>query len=212
MKRSRESAADELRHESKADRRKAFHVGRAATVQAPVFQRRFERWRVPRLTIDRNDVGVAGQDDAADCRVAIAGGQRREQVRFAAFVVKGERLQRTERFEIPPRPFDQRKVRFAARRVVPDPLADQRQSDETLGGDRCAVLLAAAGGEHVHRQFIRSNCPSSCGLGDHCSAGHARMRPLVPIVLDTMRCAARLGIGSRNRTRLQDSYAMWAVN
>ena len=86
-----ETAAQEFGHERESDRRKALHVGDAAAVQPVALDRRGERIGIPRLAVDRNDVGMAGKHDAAGRRVAVPRRQRREQIRLAALVVERER-------------------------------------------------------------------------------------------------------------------------
>jgi hypothetical protein len=156
VQRSRKSAARELRHEREGDRRKALHVGSPAAIQPPILQRRLERRRVPWLAVDGNDIGVPRQHDAVDRRIGVACRQRREQIGLVTCVIKRERRQRAERFEIGPRPFDEPEIRLAAGRVVGDPLPDQRQSDKAVGAGRFTVNLVAASSERVHCSLVRS--------------------------------------------------------
>ena len=81
---------------------------------------------MPWLAIDGNDIGMARQHDTVGHRIAIARGERREQVGLAARIVERERRRCAERFQVGPRPLDQREIGFTTRCIETDPLADQR--------------------------------------------------------------------------------------
>src|SRR5262249_42317068 len=85
-----QATPEKLRNEGKADRRKTLHVGHTATVELVVDQRRGERWRLPGLSVNWNDVGVTGEDNASAGCVSVARRQRGEQIGFASLVVEGE--------------------------------------------------------------------------------------------------------------------------
>ena len=91
MQRPRESATYELWHECQPDCRKALHVGRAAAVQTSIFQPCLEGRRIPWLAVDGNHIGMTRQHDTVGRRIAVAGGQRREQVGLAARIIERER-------------------------------------------------------------------------------------------------------------------------
>ena len=61
------------------DADEALHVGRAAAVEASVTDLRLERRGLPVLSVDRHDVGVPRQDDAA-IGAAVVGRDRGQQV------------------------------------------------------------------------------------------------------------------------------------
>ncbi len=55
----------EIRHRSERGRNKALHIGSAASIEAAVRRPERERIAGPRLPVDRHDVGVARERDAA---------------------------------------------------------------------------------------------------------------------------------------------------
>jgi hypothetical protein len=148
MQRPREPAAHELGHHREPGRREALHVGDAAADDAVADHRRLERIGVPRLPVHGHDVGVPRQHDASGRRVAVARRQRREEVRLSPVVVERERALRAVRFEIAAHPVDQRKVRFAARRI------ESNERSDHLPGDEPGV---------VNRGLFRAQCGGRAG-------------------------------------------------
>jgi len=145
----RKAAAEELRNEREADRAEALHVGDAAPVQAIAGERRFERIRVPRLSVDGHDIGMARQHDAASRRVAVARRKRGEQVRLAPIIVERERRRCAERFEVAPHPFDQFEIRVAAHRRIGDEAPDHLVPCEVFGTRRGRIQMSCRFGR-VH--------------------------------------------------------------
>ena len=82
-----------LRQQRERDRDEALHVGGAAAVEPAVLLDERERIAVPRLAVDRHDVGVAGEHEPA----VAARAQRREEIRLAPVVVEREAHVRVER-------------------------------------------------------------------------------------------------------------------
>ncbi len=108
-----------LRHRRQRDRRKALHVARAAAVEPPVLLRQRERVGAPRLPVDRHDVRMRRQHDAA----RLGRPDQRVEVRLGALVVHHPVARDAVAAEVVLDEVDQRQVRLAR---------DGREGDETL--------------------------------------------------------------------------------
>jgi hypothetical protein len=154
MDRPRKPAAQELGHEREPGRAEALHVGDAATENAVAAHRRAKRVAVPRLAVDRNNVGMAGQDNATGRGVAVARGQRRPQVRLGALVVVRIGRRDAVTGEVVAHPVEQRQVRVAAHRRERDQFLDQRPAGERgdVARRRRIGLAHGSGIADVHRR------------------------------------------------------------
>ncbi len=118
MDRPRERARDHVGHRGEAAGEEALHVGRAAAVEAALARGQSEGIGRPILSIDRNDVGMAGQDVAR----RRGGPDRRPQVGLGPGRVEHAFVGNPEPVEISLDPRDQRQIGIAAGGVE----ADQR--------------------------------------------------------------------------------------
>ncbi|CFT91534.1 Uncharacterised protein [Bordetella pertussis] len=103
----------ERRHQGQRRGDEALHVARTPPVQPPLLFAQGERVGGPVLSIDRHDIGMAGQHDAALLR-AIAGWQRGEQIGLGALGVVRQPGLHALPAEPVPHGFDQRQVGIAA--------------------------------------------------------------------------------------------------
>ena len=100
------------------------------------------------MPVDRYDIGVSGEHDAAFGRIAILRGQRREQIRLPPLIVVSKLRADAVAGEIIAHPVDEGEIRFTARRVAGNQRADQIETDE-LGGN------CGGGGRGVHSTMVR---------------------------------------------------------
>ena len=112
-----------------------FRRNRAA-VKLAVLDRGDEGVGIPGLPIDRDDVGMARENDAALLEVSIAGGKGREQVCFAPIVVESQLRIDAVAGKVVADPIDQRHVRLATGRIERDQRLDELHGSELGPDDR----------------------------------------------------------------------------
>ena len=156
MQRHLERALRHLRHQRQDERDKALHVGTAAAIEPAALLSgalgENERVAVPFLPGDRHDIGMPREDDATPFDRS----DRREQIGLAPQIIERERRRRAERFQIGPRPLDQREVGFTTRSVESDPLPDQRKSNERIDVDTSVRPSRTLSHEGIHRWRVPS--------------------------------------------------------
>jgi hypothetical protein len=133
-------ALERLRHQRQHQRDEAFHVGRAAPVEAVGAPGQAKRVAVPVLPRDRHDIGVAGQDDAA----ALGRADRREQIGLFPSGVVGQGAADAVAVEIVGDPVDQRQVRVGRNRVETDEAFENAGRGSVHRLTRCRACLRPA--------------------------------------------------------------------
>ena len=134
MQRSFEPAPQKFRDEGESNRRETLHVGDAAAIKPVVDERRFERRRFPRLAVDRNNVAVSGQHDAAIGGVSFTRRKRREKVRLSVVIVEGQLRIDAKAGQVVAHPIDKRQVRLAAGRIEAHQRPNEIEPNE-IGGE-----------------------------------------------------------------------------
>ena len=132
MDRRRQPRAEEVRYQRQGQRDEALHVDGASTIGPPVRDMQREGIPAPGLPLDRHDIGVAGQHDAAAVLRADGGEQRRLVARLVGEAGRGD----APAGEIVLDEVDQRQVGFVAHRVEGDQAGEHLERRVALPGGR----------------------------------------------------------------------------